>query len=108
MSGGSAAFTLVAGATLLSACASDADKKAPPLVNSQVGRSIVENPGEDIGRLLFAYDSAVIPQQYEYRLRRAADWLARYPSTKVTIEGHADERGTREYNLALGDRRPSR
>ena len=34
-----------------------------------------------------------------------AAWLQRYPNVRVTIEGHADERGTREYNLALGDRR---
>jgi peptidoglycan-associated lipoprotein len=34
-----------------------------------------------------------------------AQWLARYPAVHITIEGHCDERGTREYNLALGDRR---
>ena len=34
-----------------------------------------------------------------------ADWLQRYPAARITIEGHCDERGTREYNLALGDRR---
>lgn len=34
-----------------------------------------------------------------------AEWLARYPNVTVTLEGHCDERGTREYNLALGDRR---
>lgn len=33
------------------------------------------------------------------------DWLQRYPNVRITIEGHCDERGTREYNLALGDRR---
>ena len=38
-------------------------------------------------------------------LGRQAAWLAKYPSVRVTIEGHADERGTREYNLALGARR---
>ena len=38
-------------------------------------------------------------------LRRQAEWLAQHRSAKVAIEGHADERGTREYNLALGDRR---
>ena len=38
-------------------------------------------------------------------LGKQAEWLARYPSVKVTVEGHTDERGTREYNLALGDRR---
>jgi peptidoglycan-associated lipoprotein len=38
-------------------------------------------------------------------LRVQADWLQRYPGKQVTIEGHCDERGTREYNLALGERR---
>ncbi len=38
-------------------------------------------------------------------LGRQAQWLARYPAVRVTVEGHADERGTREYNLALGARR---
>jgi peptidoglycan-associated lipoprotein len=33
------------------------------------------------------------------------EWLARYPAVRITVEGHCDERGTREYNLALGDRR---
>ena len=38
-------------------------------------------------------------------LQRQAEWLKRYPNVTVTIEGHTDERGTREYNLALGERR---
>ncbi len=38
-------------------------------------------------------------------LAKQAQWFQRYPNVKVTIEGHCDERGTREYNLALGDRR---
>lgn len=38
-------------------------------------------------------------------LQSQAQWLARYPYKRATIEGHADERGTREYNLALGERR---
>lgn len=38
-------------------------------------------------------------------LRSQAEWLTRYPQKRATIEGHADERGTREYNLALGERR---
>jgi len=38
-------------------------------------------------------------------LQTQAQWLARYPNTRVTLEGHADERGTRDYNLALGERR---
>ena len=38
-------------------------------------------------------------------LASQAQWLARYPNVRVTLEGHADERGTREYNIALGERR---
>jgi peptidoglycan-associated lipoprotein len=38
-------------------------------------------------------------------LRAQAQWLQRYPQVRATIEGHCDERGTREYNLALGERR---
>ena len=38
-------------------------------------------------------------------MRTQAQWLQRYPAKKATIEGHCDERGTREYNLALGERR---
>ena len=38
-------------------------------------------------------------------LRTQAEWLSRYPGKRITIEGHCDERGTREYNLALGERR---
>ena len=38
-------------------------------------------------------------------LQSQAQWLARYPGKRITVEGHADERGTRDYNLALGERR---
>jgi peptidoglycan-associated lipoprotein len=38
-------------------------------------------------------------------LQRQAQWLAQYPNTRAIVEGHADERGTRDYNLALGERR---
>ena len=38
-------------------------------------------------------------------LQSQAQWLARYPAKRITVEGHADERGTRDYNLALGERR---
>jgi len=47
----------------------------------------------------------VVPREYDEELRKAADWLVHCPTVTVTIEGHADERGTREYNLALGERR---
>ncbi len=55
--------------------------------------------------VLFAYDSYQVDDTAKAILGKQAEWLARYPNVKVTIEGHTDERGTREYNLALGDRR---
>ncbi|WGF87305.1 peptidoglycan-associated lipoprotein Pal [Marinivivus vitaminiproducens] len=56
-------------------------------------------------RVFFGLDSTTLDNQSQETLRRQAAWLNDYPNLVVTIEGHADERGTREYNLALGDRR---
>ena len=56
-------------------------------------------------RIFFDTDSSVIRADAQQTLTRQAQWLARYPNYQLTIEGHADERGTREYNLALGARR---
>jgi peptidoglycan-associated lipoprotein len=56
-------------------------------------------------RIFFAFDSAEVTSEARLILQRQAEWLRRYPNVTVTLEGHADERGTREYNLALGERR---
>ncbi|MDB5715615.1 MAG: pal [Sphingomonadales bacterium] len=56
-------------------------------------------------RVFFATDSSDIDQPSQGTLQSQASWLAKYPNVRITVEGHADERGTREYNLALGDRR---
>lgn len=56
-------------------------------------------------RVFFEYDSWQLTDAARDVLRRQAAWLARNPSVSVVIEGHCDERGTREYNLGLGDRR---
>lgn len=56
-------------------------------------------------RVFFAFDRSDITSEAREILSRQADWLRRYPNVTVTIEGHCDERGTREYNLALGERR---
>jgi peptidoglycan-associated lipoprotein len=56
-------------------------------------------------RVFFALDSYSIDDRARAVLDTQAAWLLRNPSVNVTIEGHADERGTREYNLALGERR---
>lgn len=56
-------------------------------------------------RVFFALDSHALNSAAQSVLRKQAQWMAAYPNVNVVIEGHADERGTREYNLALGDRR---
>ena len=53
----------------------------------------------------FDYDKADIRPDARASLSTTADFLKKYPSIKVTIEGHCDERGSTEYNLGLGDRR---
>lgn len=58
-------------------------------------------------RVFFDTDSSVISPEGQATLDKQAAWLARYPQYRVLIEGHADERGTREYNIALGARRAS-
>ena len=58
-------------------------------------------------RVFFGYDSYNLTPEGINQLELQAQWLRQYPSTNIVIEGHADERGTREYNLALGERRAS-
>ena len=64
----------------------------------------VQNVGD---RVFFEYDSAVLTPDGRRTLERQAEWLRLFPEHNVMIEGHCDERGTREYNLALGERRAS-
>ena len=63
---------------------------------------LVENVGD---RVFFATDQATLNGSARATLRNQASWLNQNPSVRLTVEGHADERGTRDYNLALGARR---
>lgn len=56
-------------------------------------------------RVYFAFDKFDIKSEYKDMLRTKADIMKRYPNLRVRIEGNCDERGTQEYNLALGERR---
>ncbi|BCH22430.1 peptidoglycan-associated lipoprotein Pal [Mesorhizobium sp. L-8-3] len=56
-------------------------------------------------RIFFDTDSSVIRADAQQTLSKQAQWLNQYGNYAITVEGHADERGTREYNLALGARR---
>ena len=66
---------------------------------------LIASAGAD--RVFFAYDSSDLDAGSQNVLKKTADWMKRNDSVRVTIEGHCDERGTREYNLALGERRAS-
>jgi peptidoglycan-associated lipoprotein len=66
----------------------------------QSAREMFEN--EDV---LFEFDIASLTAEAQEILRAKAEWLRDNPGVRVLIEGHCDERGTNEYNLALGDRR---
>jgi peptidoglycan-associated lipoprotein len=61
-----------------------------------------ETPLTDV---FFDLDEVTLREDARHTLADHAKWLSRWPSTRVTIEGHADSRGTNQYNLALGDRR---
>jgi peptidoglycan-associated lipoprotein len=58
-----------------------------------------------LGDVFFDYDQSVIRDDARPILQKNADWMRRWTSTRITVEGHCDARGTNEYNLALGERR---
>ncbi len=63
---------------------------------------MVVNVGD---RVFFDFDKSDLSTEAQATLDRQATWLKKYTTVKVTLEGHCDERGTREYNIALGERR---
>ena len=69
---------------------------------SASAKYLVENVGD---RIFFTIDQSILDASARGTLVRQAEWLNQNGGINLTIEGHADERGTREYNLALGARR---
>ncbi|WP_316354655.1 peptidoglycan-associated lipoprotein Pal [Candidatus Trichorickettsia mobilis] len=87
----------------LSGCSSSAKKGG---MGSNVESSLIADFEKHAGdRVFFAFDSSSISPHSKEVLHKQSEWLKKHPHVKATIEGHADERGTREYNLALGERR---
>jgi len=83
-----------------SSAPSAAAQPAGPRPGTQA--DLVANVGD---RVFFDFDKYNLKPEARATLEKQAAWLKRFPSVTVTVEGHADERGTREYNLALGERR---
>ena len=112
-------FASLSAALLLGACThkQEAVNTAPPpaapppaAAPSQVQSGILPGSAQDfkvnVGDTVhFALNQYNIEENDKGTLSKQAAWLTRYPSVRLTVEGHADERGTREYNLALGARR---
>lgn len=106
---------LAAAVLLLAAC-----KQSPPEAANTTGETtqtatqqpsgpakgsredFIQNVGD---RVFFDFDKSDIKPEGQQTLERQATWLKQYPNVTVTLEGHCDDRGTREYNLALGERR---
>lgn len=94
--------------------AADLDRVSQPPVAVTPRRPVetaplspLDDPSSPLYRKIvyFDYDSVEIQPEYVDLLRTHAGYLYRTPGAALTLEGHTDERGTREYNLALGDRR---
>ncbi len=75
---------------------------ALPQIKLGSAEDFVVNVGD---RVFFDFDKYNLQPKARDTVRRQAAWLKRYPGVVITVEGHCDERGTREYNLALGERR---
>lgn len=121
-------ITLLAALMMVSACASESETVAisggdsstqstsSSTTSSSSGSSSVSEAMVSAGsaaefvneigdRVYFAFDSSELSSAAQLTLSRQAQWLQQYPGAYVRIEGYCDERGTREYNLALGERR---
>jgi peptidoglycan-associated lipoprotein len=117
--------TLTAATLLLAACASGPEESAAsnsaaraassnsntgaittgaPTLDPRSQEWLVVNVGD---RVFFDYDKSDLTSESQDTVEKLVAWLQTYPDVTLTLEGHADERGTREYNLALGERRAS-
>ena len=90
-----------------SSSASDSSSASAGAGSSTSTRTPAEKLTAIGNTVYFAFDSAALDPRAQQTLSRQAAFLKVNPSIKITIEGHCDERGTREYNLALGERRAS-
>ena len=98
-------FLILIASLVLSACATQ--KKAGQMQSDvYTGTDTVEYLASGVpDRVFFATNETVLTTASRETLRKQATWLRKNSNINVVLEGHADERGTREYNLALGERR---
>jgi peptidoglycan-associated lipoprotein len=101
--------TVLMAVALLTACSSTKEEAPAPVAQAPTS-SIAPGSAEDFrvnvgDTVFFDLDQHSVRADAQAVLQKQAAWLKQYPQVKLMVEGHCDERGTREYNLALGDRR---
>jgi peptidoglycan-associated lipoprotein len=101
------AFLIILASLVLSACATQVKKSSGQMQGDvYTGTDTVKELAKGVSdRVFFATNETVLTTASRDTLRKQAAWLRKNSSINVVLEGHADERGTREYNLALGERR---
>ena len=100
------ALAAVAALTLMAACSSSNSQQAAVPASTTVSPGSVGDFKQNVGdRVYFDTDMSGIRADGRATLEKQATWLKQYTNYPITIEGKCDERGTREYNLALGERR---
>ena len=100
------AFLVVVACMILSACATQKKSTGQMQGDVYTGTDTVEYLASGVpDRVFFATNESVLTTRSRDTLRKQAAWLRKNPDITIVLEGHADERGTREYNLALGERR---
>jgi peptidoglycan-associated lipoprotein len=96
---------LIATAAMVFIAACSNEQAAAPATTTVTPGSVADFRQNVGDRVFFDTDKSTIREDGRTTLNRQAEWLKKYTNYPITIEGHCDERGTREYNLALGERR---
>jgi len=97
------ALAAIAATIFLVACS---EQQAAAPATTTVTPGSVADFRQNVGdRVFFDTDQSTIREDGRATLNKQAEWLKKYTNYQITVEGHCDERGTREYNLALGERR---
>src|SRR5229473_232645 len=97
------AIAAIAALMFMAACSSE--QAAGPASTTVTPGSIADFKQNVGDRVYFEFDQSTVREDGRQTLNKQAEWLKKYTNYPITIEGHCDERGTREYNLALGERR---
>ena len=99
------AIAAIAALMFVAACSNSSDQAAAPSGTTVTPGSVADFRQNVGDRVYFDTDQSSVREDGRATLAKQAAWLKQYTNYQITIEGHCDERGTREYNIALGERR---